>query len=122
MQGQMLCLIHLFMKALTLTQSLMRAMILLLLSMMVSDRLNLSALLLVWNILNKLAFYVGVIENEAVPQDYLDTNIPIAEQQIVIGGYRLAYVIDYIFSESSWEYPIGQPFFTNLEKMDFVSN
>ena len=43
---------------------------------------------------------VGVTENEAVPQDYIDKNLPIAENQIVLGGYRLYYIISYIFGSS----------------------
>ena len=44
--------------------------------------------------------YDGVTENEEVPQSYLDKGIPIAEAQIMKGGYRLAFVLDHIFSSS----------------------
>ena len=44
--------------------------------------------------------YDGVTENEAVPQEYIDKNLPIAESQIMKGGYRLAYVLEHVFSES----------------------
>ena len=44
--------------------------------------------------------YDGVTENEEVPQSYLDNGIPIAEAQIMKGGYRLAFVLDHIFSPS----------------------
>ena len=40
-------------------------------------------------------------ENEAVPQAYLDKNIPIAYHQLVKGGYRLYYTMTYIFGDSS---------------------
>lgn len=43
-------------------------------------------------------FYSGVRENREVPQRYLDKNIPIAYKQIVVGGYRMFMIIDYIFS------------------------
>lgn len=46
-----------------------------------------------------ITLYDGVIENEAVPQAYLDKNIPVAETRLVIGGYRLYYTIDYIFGD-----------------------
>lgn len=44
--------------------------------------------------------YEGVTENEAVPQAYLDKNVPIAYERLVIGGYRLYYTINYIFGDS----------------------
>lgn len=44
--------------------------------------------------------YDGLTENEAVPQEYLDTNIPIAESRIDIGGHRLAHVLSYCFGTS----------------------
>ena len=46
-----------------------------------------------------ITLYDGVTENEAVPQDYLDKNIPVAYSQILLGGYRLAYTINYIFED-----------------------
>ena len=45
--------------------------------------------------------YDGLTENEEVPQDYLDSSIPIAEAQLIKGGYRLAFVLDYVFSSSN---------------------
>ena len=48
-----------------------------------------------------ITLYDGLTENEAVPQAYLDKNIPIAEAQLVKGGYRLAFVLDHIFSTSN---------------------
>ena len=44
--------------------------------------------------------YEGITENEAVPQAYIDKNKPIAESQIMKGGYRLAYILDHIFSDA----------------------
>ncbi len=48
-----------------------------------------------------ITLYDGVTPNETVPQDYLDQNIPVAYQQIMKGGYRLYYTIDFIFSSAS---------------------
>jgi len=42
--------------------------------------------------------YDGITKNEEVPQSYLDFGIPIAEAQLVKGGYRLAFILDYVFS------------------------
>ena len=53
-------------------------------------------------------FYDGVYENEAVPQAYIDKNLPIAESQIMKGGYRLAYVLDYVFSDSSTDEAVAK--------------
>lgn len=48
-----------------------------------------------------ITLYDGVYENEAVPQAYLDKNIPIAYSQINKGGYRLFYTIKYIFEDQA---------------------
>ena len=61
---------------------------------------------------------VGVYEDLAVPQDYLDKNIPVAENQIVIGGYRLAYVINFIFGDSSITSSTQTPFKTDFKGWD----
>ena len=45
--------------------------------------------------------YDGLEENGEVPQSYIDKNRPIAESQIMKGGHRLAYVLDYIFQDTS---------------------
>ena len=42
-------------------------------------------------------------EGEAVPQAYLDKNIPVAYERLIIGGYRLYYTINYIFDSSNDE-------------------
>ena len=49
--------------------------------------------------------YDGVTENEPVPQEYLDKNIPVANERLTIGGYRLYYVISFIFSPAVLELP-----------------
>jgi hypothetical protein len=41
-----------------------------------------------------------VTENEKVPDDYITKNKPIAERQLVVGGYRLAYLIEQIFGSA----------------------
>ena len=58
--------------------------------------------------------YDGVYENEAVPQDYLDKNLPVAYEQLTKGGYRLFYTIDYIFGDSN-EAPVFKTLETDLE-------
>ena len=47
-----------------------------------------------------ITLYDGVTEDEAVPQDYLDQNIPLAYEQLIKGGYRLYYLVNYIFGDS----------------------
>ena len=48
-----------------------------------------------------ITLYDGVSRNETVAQDYLDQNIPVAYQQLMKGGYRLFYTIDFIFGSAS---------------------
>lgn len=43
--------------------------------------------------------YDGLEEGGPVPAEYLEKNIPIAYDRILIGGYRLYYALDYIFSD-----------------------
>lgn len=50
-----------------------------------------------------ITLYDGLTEDAAVPQEYLDEHIPIANEQITKGGYRLFYVINYIFGDSTNE-------------------
>ena len=45
--------------------------------------------------------YDGVTQNEKVPQDYIDKNIPIIEKRIVIGGLRLSSLIQDIFGSQT---------------------
>ena len=48
-----------------------------------------------------ITLYDGVTPDEAVPQSYIDKNLPVANERLTIGGYRLAYIINYIFSPST---------------------
>lgn len=48
-----------------------------------------------------LILFAGIKENEAVPQAYLDKNIPIIQSRMVLGGYRLYGLIRYIFDPSA---------------------
>lgn len=60
--------------------------------------------------------YTGVTENEKVPQEYLDKNIPLAYERLVLGGYRLYYTIDFIFgSAKGTEEPTADNEFVNEE-------
>jgi len=63
--------------------------------------------------------FAGVTEDVVVPQAYLDKNIPIANERITVGGYRLYYTINYIFGDSSTvtEEELGE--FTALIKTIF---
>lgn len=53
--------------------------------------------------------YDGLTEDEAVPDDYINQWKPVAYKQLVLGGHRLYYAIDYIFSDSAanseWQRP-----------------
>jgi len=44
--------------------------------------------------------YNDIEENALPDQDYIDNGKLIAESQIMLGGYRLAYGLNYIFSDS----------------------
>jgi len=44
-----------------------------------------------------------VTENQAVPEDYINTEKPVAERQLVLGGYRLAYLIETLFGSARVE-------------------
>jgi hypothetical protein len=46
---------------------------------------------------------VGITPNEAVPQWYLDENLQVCWDRITLGGYRLAYLIEYIYPATSQE-------------------
>merc|ERR1712051_352035 len=48
-----------------------------------------------------IQLYEGLTESAAVPQDYLDKWHPTAYERLIIGGYRLYYVIDYIFKDQN---------------------
>lgn len=45
--------------------------------------------------------YDGATENEALPQAYLDVNVPRVEDDITLGGYRLAWATMYIYGSAS---------------------
>lgn len=47
-----------------------------------------------------MSYLLGVTENVAVPQAYLDKNTPIIQSRIVLGGYRLYALMRYIFVPS----------------------
>ena len=47
-----------------------------------------------------LLITADITENDVVPQDYIDNGKLIAESQIMLGGYRLAYGLNYIFGDS----------------------
>ena len=49
-----------------------------------------------------------------MPQAYLDKNIPLAYERLVIGGYRLYHAVDYIFGSSNET--------TSLDVMEDFSN
>jgi hypothetical protein len=42
-------------------------------------------------------YIIGVTEDEVVPQAYIDKNVPVAQNQIVLGGFRLYALMRYIF-------------------------
>lgn len=44
--------------------------------------------------LGSLNAYAGIKEGDKLPDDYIAKNNKITERQIVLGGYRLAYLID----------------------------
>ena len=41
--------------------------------------------------------YIGVVQDEKLPQSYLDENLLVCQQRITLGGYRLAYLVEYMF-------------------------
>lgn len=49
--------------------------------------------------------YKGATENEPLPQAYIDESVPKVEDDITLGGYRLAYLITYIFDKNVHEMP-----------------
>ena len=49
--------------------------------------------------------YAGLTEDEAVPQEYLDKWKPVAYEQLMKGGYRLAYVVNYMFGDNKSLFP-----------------
>lgn len=45
--------------------------------------------------------YAHAIEDKPLPDDYVKNNQEIIKKQIVVGGHRLAYVINFIFGADS---------------------
>lgn len=41
--------------------------------------------------------YAGATENVALPQSYLDVSVPKVENDITLGGYRTAWLMEYIY-------------------------
>jgi hypothetical protein len=39
----------------------------------------------------------GLTPNAAVPSEYINENLVVAQERITLGGYRLAYLIEYMF-------------------------
>ena len=56
--------------------------------------------------------YDGLTEDAAVPQEYLDKWKPVAYERLILGGYRLYYLVDYIFSDAKAIPLFGIPRFT----------
>lgn len=52
-----------------------------------------------------VTLYDGLTENAVVPDAYLDAHLSTAQQQIVKGGYRLAYSINYMFTGTDLFFP-----------------
>jgi hypothetical protein len=45
--------------------------------------------------------YEGVVENEVIQQSYIDEFVPVLENNITLGGYRLAYVTIYMYGDKA---------------------
>ena len=43
--------------------------------------------------------YDGLEEDKAVPKEYLEKWTPVAYERLLLGGYRLASLLEYIFSD-----------------------
>jgi len=41
--------------------------------------------------------YTGATENEPLPQAYLDASVPKVENDITLGGYRTAWLMEWIY-------------------------
>jgi hypothetical protein len=50
---------------------------------------------------SNLKLSVGVTENEPVPSEYIETNLILAQDRITLGGYRLAYLVQYMFGSTT---------------------
>lgn len=47
-----------------------------------------------------ITLYDGINENEALPQWYIDENLPMVEEKVTLGMYRLAYLLSQIYSNN----------------------
>lgn len=45
--------------------------------------------------------YIGATENEPLPQSYLDENVPKVQDDITLGGYRCAWLMEYIYGNAN---------------------
>ena len=45
--------------------------------------------------------YDGLTEDAAVPDDYINKWKPVTYKQLVLGGYRLYYAVNFIFGDDS---------------------
>lgn len=41
--------------------------------------------------------YTGIVQDVALPQWYIDRYVPVSEGRVVLAGYRLAHLIEYMF-------------------------
>jgi len=41
--------------------------------------------------------YTGAVENEKLSQSYLDVSVPKVENDITLGGYRTAWLMEWIY-------------------------
>jgi hypothetical protein len=41
--------------------------------------------------------YDGITKDAPLPKEYIDQNLIVCNERITLGGYRLAYLIEYIF-------------------------
>jgi len=48
-----------------------------------------------------ITLYDGIEEDVALPQEYIDANLIMVEQRVMLTGYRLAYLIQYCFPSST---------------------
>lgn len=46
------------------------------------------------------SYLIGIKEGDKLPDDYVSKNNALAEKQIVLAGYRLAYMIESLFGSA----------------------
>ena len=54
-------------------------------------------------VLKTISNFSGIHEGQAIPQDYIVKNQAAITKQVVVGGYRLAYLIEQIFANQSMD-------------------